>query len=106
MEKIVAAIGVTATLVLLGLGTWYFSSSPTAYSAKPESITVGAPALETNALIYVADDLGYFKKNGLNVTFKKYDSGGAAVPDLLRNETALAMEDEGREFVMISHLVN
>ncbi|VVB64132.1 NMT1/THI5 like protein [uncultured archaeon] len=102
MEKIVAAIGVIATLVLLGFGTWYFSNSPMAYSPKPESITVGAPAIETNAIIYVADDLGYFKKNGLNVTFKTYDSGGAAVHGLLRNETELALASE---FVMVNNIL-
>ncbi len=60
---------------------------------------MGAPALETNALVYVAEDQGYFKKNGLNVTLKKYDSGGAAVPGLLKNETDLALASE---FVMVN----
>lgn len=101
MNKIVAAIVAVTVIALVGLGTWYFTSSSTAYSGKPESITVGAPALETNALIYVADDQGYFKKNGLNVTFKKYDSGGAAVPGLLRNETDLALASE---FVMVNNI--
>jgi NitT/TauT family transport system substrate-binding protein len=101
MKKILAAIGVIATLALLGFGAWYFSSSQTAYSAKPESITVGAPAIEANAPIYVADDLGYFKKNCLNVTFKTYDSGGAAVPGLLGNETELALASE---FVMVNNI--
>lgn len=99
MQKTVLAV--LAVITLAGFGAWYFTSSPTAYSGKAESITVGAPALETNALIYVADNLGYFKKNGLNVTFKKYDSGGAAVPGLLRNETDLALASE---FVMVNNI--
>jgi len=28
----------------------------------PEEITLGAPALETNALVYVAEDQGYFQE--------------------------------------------
>lgn len=99
MKKAVVGIAIIAALVLTGIVAWYFMSSPTIYSGKPESITLGAPALETNALIYVADDLGYFRKNGLNVTIKKYDSGGAAVPGLLRNETDLAIASE---FVMVN----
>jgi NitT/TauT family transport system substrate-binding protein len=64
-----------------------------------EEITLGAPALETNALVYVAEDKGYFKKNGLNVTIKKYDSDGAAVPGMLKNETDLALASE---FVVVN----
>ena len=56
-----------------------FSCSKGGYSGRVESLTVGAPALEANALIYIAADKGYFERNGLKVTIKEYDSGGAAV---------------------------
>jgi len=67
-----------------------------------ESVTIGAPALEANALIYIAGNLGYFDRNGLHVTIKEYDSGGAAVPGLMRNEIDLAIASE---FVMVNHIL-
>ena len=86
--------------LLTGFGSWSCSKSD--YSGKVESVTIGAPALETNALIYIAGDKGYFERNGLNVTIKEYDSGGAAVPGLLRNEIDLAIASE---FVMVNHIL-
>lgn len=93
---------VVLTILILALalvGFLLLSQLKGDYSGTPEEVTVGAPALETNTLIYVALDQGYFKKNGLNVTFKTYDSGGAAVPSLLRNETDLALASE---FVLVN----
>jgi NitT/TauT family transport system substrate-binding protein len=86
-------------LALTIVGFLLISQQKAGFSGTPEEITLGAPALETNALVYVAEDQGYFKKNGLNVTLKKYDSGGAAVPGLLKNETDLAIASE---FVMVN----
>jgi NitT/TauT family transport system substrate-binding protein len=86
-------------LVLAIVGISIISQQKGTFSGSVEEITLGAPALETNALVYVAEDQGYFKKNGLNVTFKKYDSGGAAVPGLLKNETDLALASE---FVVVN----
>ena len=86
-------------LVLAIVGILFIGYQKGNFSGTVEEITLGAPALETNALVYVAEDQGYFKKNGLNVTFKKYDSGGAAVPGLLKNETDLALASE---FVVVN----
>ena len=95
-KSIILAIFIFA-LALAGF--LFISQQKGNFSGAMEEITVGAPALETNALVYVAEDLGYFKKNGLNVTIKKYDSGGAAVPDMLKNETDLALASE---FVVVN----
>jgi len=86
-------------LVLAIVGILFIGYQKGNFSGTVEEITLGAPALETNALVYVAEDQGYFKKNGLNVTFKKYDSGGAAVPGLMKNETDLALASE---FVVVN----
>jgi NitT/TauT family transport system substrate-binding protein len=88
-------------LALTIVGFLLISQQKAGFSGTPEEITLGAPALETNALVYVAEDQGYFKKNGLNVTLKKYDSGGAAVPALLKNETDLALASE---FVVVNNI--
>ena len=46
--------------------------------------------------------MGYFEKNGLKLTIKEYDSGGAAVSGLMRNEIDLAIASE---FVLVNNLL-
>jgi NitT/TauT family transport system substrate-binding protein len=95
------------SIVILGilvvvLGSLFYLDSRKTYQGEQVSLTIGTPALETNALIYVAADRGYFERNGLKVTMKEYDSGGAAVPGLTRNEIDLAIASE---FVLVNHLL-
>ena len=86
-------------MVLVSCFTW-IPGKP--YQGKPASLTIGTPALETNALIYIAGDMGYFERNGLKVTIKEYDSGGAAVSGLMKNEIDLAIASE---FVLVNNLL-
>ena len=93
-------------IVLVGVlaivsGLWFYPESRKTYPGKPASLTIGTPALETNALIYLAAQMGYFERNGLQVTIKEYDSGGDAVPGLMRNEIDLAIASE---FVLVNNL--
>jgi NitT/TauT family transport system substrate-binding protein len=57
---------------------------------KVEILTLGLPRLEQNALIYVADERGFFAANGLEVLIKDYDTGVAAINSLLEGEVELA----------------
>ena len=100
-KKLIFAI-LAVGIVVLGAAFVFWLRSPKGYSGKMESITIGTPALETNALVYVAEQVGYFERNGLKVAIKEYDSGGAAVPGLMRNEVDLAIASE---FVMVNHLL-
>ncbi|MGA2682078.1 MAG: NrtA/SsuA/CpmA family ABC transporter substrate-binding protein [Candidatus Bathyarchaeia archaeon] len=59
-----------------------------------ESISIGVIPLELNSLIYVANDQKYFSANGLNVTFKSYGSGFAAVNGMLKGEVDIALSSE------------
>ena len=63
MKKDVVGVIVVAMLVLTGIGAWYFISSQTAYSGVSESITIGEFPYETAALIYIAEDEGFFSRN-------------------------------------------
>ena len=74
------AVGaIVVMLVLTGIGAWYFTSSQTAYSGVSEPITIGEFPYEAAALIYTAEDQGFFSRNGLNVTLRDYDSTSAAI---------------------------
>jgi len=94
MKKDVVGVIVVAMLVLTGIGAWYFISSQTAYSGVSESITIGEFPYETAALIYIAEDEGFFSRNGLNVTLKDYDSTSAAINGLLKNEVDISGSPE------------
>lgn len=84
------------------LGSLYYLDSRKIFEGSTTTLLIGTPPLEANTLIYIAGEMGYFKRNGLNVTIKRYDSGGAAVPGLIRNEVDLAIASE---FVMVTHLL-
>ena len=91
-KDVVGAIVVM--LVLTGIGEWYFTNSQAAHSGVSESITIGEFPYETAALIYIAEDEGYFSGNGLNVTLEDYDSTSAAIDGLLKNEVNISGSPE------------
>ena len=55
-----------------------------------EKITVAAAEYLTGALIYVAEDQGFFEENGLDVTIKGYASGKACADALINGEADIA----------------
>ncbi len=64
-------------------------------SGKVESITVGVSTpLEVNTLLYVAETQDLLKRNGLKVTIKNYDTGVAAIADMLKGEVDIAVASE------------
>ncbi len=78
------------------------SCSPGGYADKVEAISIGTPPLESSALLYVAEERGFFAENGLNVTMKSYDTGAASLTGLLAGEVDIATPAEyalvGRAF--------
>ena len=59
--------------------------------AEPvEKITVAAAEYLTGALIYVAEDQGFFEENGLEVTIKGYASGKACADALINGEANIS----------------
>ncbi len=93
-EKMGSAIAVIFVLVLTGIGAWHFTSSQPAYSGTPESITIGGVPYNASALIYIAEDRGYFDRNGLNVTMRDYNSAPSAMDGLLNDESDMALMSE------------
>jgi NitT/TauT family transport system substrate-binding protein len=83
-------------LILTALGLW--SCSRGDYSGKVETISIGVPSLEQNALLYVADHQKFFAKNGLNILIRDYDSGVTAINGMLKGEVDIA---EAAEFPFV-----
>ena len=68
-----------------------------------EKITLAAYAGETGALVYVAEEQGFFEENGLDVTIKGYGSGKAAADALIAGEADIATS---AGFVFVSNSFN
>ena len=95
MRKAAAVSSAIAVMVLVVLGFLYFANSSTTSSVPMESITIGEPALEQSALIYIAEDQGFFVRNGLNVTLRDdYPSGVGPVSDMTLGRLDISVSAE------------
>ena len=90
---LIIALAVVVLLAALNTG----ASAPGPQKTVP--LTVGGPALETSALVYIAQDQHFFEKNGLNVTFREYDSGGTTIGGLTKGDVDIGLMSE---FVMVN----
>lgn len=67
------------------------------------SLTVGAPSLEQNALLYVAADQGMFAARGLAVTIKDFATGPEAIAAMKSGVVDIA---ETAEFPLVAETLN
>ena len=81
-------------LILIGMLALISFSCQSGPAGELETLSLGLPPLEQNALIYVAAKRGFFAENGLNVLIKDYDSGVTAIHGLLEGEVELAVAAE------------
>ena len=95
---IAEAVVVTVMLAMAVAGCT--QGRPEKFTGPVEKITVAAAAYLTGALVYVAEDQGYFEENGLEVTIKDYGSGKAAADALLAGEADISTS---ADFVFVSN---
>lgn len=86
--KNILLILLTLLAVLSGAGVE--SCSPGGSSIEPSPLTVAYSPFESTALLWIARDRGFFEKNGLNISLKKYDTGAGSLDGVLRGEADLA----------------
>ncbi|RJQ54485.1 MAG: hypothetical protein C4521_04330 [Actinobacteria bacterium] len=55
-------------------------------SQKPDSIVVAYSPFENMALFWIAEDRGFFVRNGLRVSSRKYDTGAGSLDGMLKGE--------------------
>ncbi len=87
-------------IVLIGVPIVGCQQQPKGYTGPVEKITLAAYAGETGALVYVAEDQGFFEENGLEVTIKGYESGKTATDALINGEADIATS---ADFVFVSN---
>jgi len=79
--------------VLLFIGGYRLYSAmrhKSGYSGPVEKLAVGTVSNETSTLVLIAENKGYFRENGLDVTIREYQSGNFSVDALLDNTVDLA----------------
>jgi ABC-type nitrate/sulfonate/bicarbonate transport system substrate-binding protein len=86
----ITVMTVLALMSSIGSAVWPFPSSETTDSGNPDSIIIGVPTIEHSALIYIAEDQGFFAGNGLNVTTRDYTISPEAMDGLLNNMVDIA----------------
>lgn len=92
MKKALAlSLTVVTTLVSAFVA---LSCSPEPVPVETEKLTLAAVPTELNALVYVAEDQGFFTRNGLELTLKDYDSGATAAAGMLNGEAEIALAAE------------
>ena len=81
----VCAIAAAVLSVVLYL---YFRYGQT---GKTDSIVMAYAPFESTALVWIAEDQRFFIRNGLNITWRKYDSGVGALDGMLSGEAEMAV---------------
>ena len=84
----IAIVAVTVMVATAAAGCT--QGRPEKYTGPVEKITVAAAEYLTCALIYVAEDQGFFEENGLDVTIKGYASGKACADALIDGEVDIS----------------
>ena len=87
----VAALAVVA----LAVAWWIVASSRTPGEPTLQSIRIGEAGTVELALIYIADGMGFFEDEGVDVELVRYASGRDAIAGALNGEVELATPYDG-----------
>ena len=98
----IAAIGIIVVIILIAALVLFTGQTP-APPVLQEPLSIGISSPDLSALLFIAQEQGYFTGNGLNVTIKQYDTGLSAVNGLLTGEMDLAT---GSEYVFVGKTIN
>ena len=90
MKKNIAAFAFIALVAVAGITAWHFTSTPESYSGTTEPIVLGGLVSDANTMIFTAEDRHFFEANGINFTFKTYDTGLATIDDMLKGKVDIA----------------
>src|SRR3989338_5562191 len=90
-------ISSVALLIVVAVGfVWWRSMSTPApkYTGPVEKVTIGSYVGEYVTLLYVADEKGYFKDEGIDLEIKPYEYGILTIPDVLNGTIDLSLANE------------
>ena len=89
-----------AIIVVIAISVGGCSQQPEEYTGPVDKLTLAAYAGDTGALVYIAQEQGYFVDNGLDVIIKDYEAGKLAADALLAGEADICTS---AGFVLVSN---
>jgi NitT/TauT family transport system substrate-binding protein len=89
--KIVVLVAVLCALCIGAALVWLSREQPRKFDGPVEKLTLGSYHMIYAALILVAEDRGFFARQGLDVVNKHYDYGILAIEDLLAGKIDIAV---------------
>ncbi len=89
-KKIGVGIIIAVLAISFGCYFWLSREQPEKYTGPVEKITVAAAEYLTGVLVYVAEEQGYFERNGLDMTIIGYESGKACADALIDGEADIS----------------
>jgi ABC-type nitrate/sulfonate/bicarbonate transport system substrate-binding protein len=92
-KKTVTALIVVAIIVVLTVSGIIYVFS-TYQNANLEPVSITDVHVSYSGILYVAENQGYFTKNGLNVTFQDYPTAEAGFADLAQGKVDVAQSSE------------
>jgi ABC-type nitrate/sulfonate/bicarbonate transport system substrate-binding protein len=73
---------------------WYLLTPQQKFSGLPDPISIGVLPSEYSTLIWIADDQGFFARNGLNVSLKEYSTGASSLNALSTHIVNFSLSSE------------
>ena len=64
---------------------------PSSCASPPEPLVISYAPFESTALMWIAEDERFFARNGLDMSFRKYDTGAGALDAMLKGEADITM---------------
>ena len=93
-EKLILLI-IAVFIVVLGVAFVLWLRAPNDYSGKMETITIGIPSsFVAYTHTCIAQDQGFFARNGIIVTIRDYDQGLDAIDSMLNGSVDIAAPSE------------
>lgn len=81
--KRILILGIFILLLLL--------SVPLSCSEKMDSIIIAYAPFEGTALIWIAEEKDFFKQNGIDTNYRKYETGAGALEGMLKDEADIVV---------------
>ena len=81
-----------AALIAASVGTYFrYHRGPL---PPPEKIALGIVTIDNAVLVYIASELGFFSKYGIDVSIKEYEAGSSVMDDLEAGSLDIAATSE------------
>ena len=95
MMKIIKIMRITILLrIIVGIASVILFATTSGFTATKEPITIGVERSPLLALVIIAEDQGFFSKQGVDVKVKYYASGKLALNGMFSGEVELATPAE------------